>query len=41
MRDLDMLVVLRRERLILDAVDRPGFSVADIRKAMAEGDDIH
>ncbi len=34
-------VVLRRERLILDAVDRPGFSVADIRKAMAAGDDIH
>lgn len=34
-------VVLGREKLILDAAGRPGFSVADIRAAMAAGDDIH
>lgn len=34
-------VVLAREKLILDAAAKPGFSVADIRAAMAAGDDIH
>lgn len=34
-------VVLGREKLILDAAARPGFSVADLRAAMAAGDDIH
>ena len=33
--------VIKREKLILDAAARPGFSVADIRKALSEGDDIH
>ena len=34
-------VVLGREKLILDSAAKPGFSVADIRAAMAAGDDIH
>lgn len=34
-------VIVAREKLILDAAAQPGFSVADIRRAMAEGDDIH
>jgi len=34
-------IVLRREKLILDAAAKPGFSAADIRAAMAAGDDIH
>ena len=34
-------VIIAREKLILDAATRPGFGVADIRAAMAAGDDIH
>lgn len=34
-------VIVAREQLILDAARRPGFGVADIRAAMAAGDDIH
>lgn len=34
-------VLIARERLILDAAARPGFGVAAIRQAMADGDDIH
>lgn len=34
-------VVVAREKLILDAARQPGFGVADIRRAMAAGDDIH
>ena len=33
-------VIARREALIIEASRHPGFSVADIRRAMAEGDDI-
>ena len=33
--------VIKREKLILDAAAQPGFSVADIRRALSEGDDIH
>jgi regulator of RNase E activity RraA len=36
---VDLLV--RREKVLLDAARRPGFSTADIRKAFAEMDDIH
>jgi hypothetical protein len=31
----------RREGLILEAARRRGFSVDDLRRAMAAGDDIH
>lgn len=34
-------VVLGRERLILNATAKTGFCVADIRAALAAGDDIH
>lgn len=34
-------VITAREKLILDAAARPGFDVAAIRDAMADGDDIH
>lgn len=34
-------VMVRREQLLLEAARQPGFSVADIRKAMEQGDDIH
>lgn len=34
-------VIVAREKLILDAAARPGFDVAAIRRAMADGDDIH
>ena len=34
-------VVLGREKLILDAAAKPDFCVADIRAAMAAGDDVH
>ncbi len=34
-------VVTHREKLIFDAIDQPGFCIADIRRAMADGDDIH
>lgn len=33
--------IIAREKLILDAVDQPGFGVDAIRQAMAEGNDIH
>ena len=34
-------VIVAREKLLLDAIERPGFGVEDIRRAMADGDDIH
>jgi regulator of RNase E activity RraA len=34
-------VLIAREKLILDAVARPGFGVDAIRQAMAAGDDVH
>ena len=34
-------VLVAREKLILDAARLPGFGVAAIRQAMADGDDIH
>lgn len=34
-------VIAAREKLILDAAALPGFGVAAIRQAMANGDDIH
>ncbi|MEO5897528.1 MAG: RraA family protein [Vicinamibacterales bacterium] len=36
---IDLLV--RRERLIIDAAARPGFDVSDLRRILAEADDIH
>lgn len=33
--------IARREKLIIDAARRPGFSVEELRKAMAAGEDIH
>ncbi len=34
-------VIVAREKLILDAAAQPGFGVDAIRRAMADGDDIH
>ena len=34
-------VIVSREKLILDAARQPGFNVEAIRRAMADGDDIH
>ena len=34
-------VIARREALFIEASRHPGFSVADMRRAMADGDDIH
>lgn len=34
-------VIIAREKLILDAAAQPGFGVDAIRRAMADGDDIH
>lgn len=34
-------VMVQREQLILQAARQPGFSVADIKRAMEQGDDIH
>ncbi len=34
-------VVIRREKLILDAVAAPGFGIDAIRRALSDGDDIH
>ncbi len=34
-------VMIQREQLIMQAAREPGFSVADIRRAMEQGDDIH
>lgn len=34
-------VMVQREQLILQAARQPGFSVADIGRAMEQGDDIH
>ena len=34
-------VIVAREKLILDAATAPGFGVEAIRRAMADGDDIH
>ncbi len=34
-------VMVKREKLILEAARQPGFSVEAIRKAMEEGDEIH
>jgi regulator of RNase E activity RraA len=33
--------IARREKVLLDAAKRPGFSVDDLRKAFAEADEIH
>jgi regulator of RNase E activity RraA len=34
-------LVARKERLVIDAARKPGFSVAELRKAFAAQDDIH
>jgi regulator of RNase E activity RraA len=34
-------LLARREKVLLDAAKRPGFSVADLRKALSEADEIH
>lgn len=34
-------VIVAREKLILNAAGSPGFGIAAIRQAMADGDDIH
>ncbi len=34
-------VMARKEKLLLDAARRPGFSVDDLRQAMVAGEDIH
>jgi hypothetical protein len=34
-------IIMRKERPLIDASKRAGFSVADLRLAMAESDDIH
>ncbi len=34
-------VITRKERPLIDASKRPGFSVEDLKRAMAEADDIH
>lgn len=34
-------VIVRKERPLIEAAKLPGFSVADLRAAMAEADDIH
>ena len=34
-------LIARREKVILDAARRPGFSTADLRRAFAEMDEIH
>jgi regulator of RNase E activity RraA len=31
----------RREKVLLDAARKPGFSVADLREAFSRADDIH
>jgi regulator of RNase E activity RraA len=33
--------ISRREKVLLDAAKRPGFSVADLKRALAEADEIH
>jgi regulator of RNase E activity RraA len=33
--------IARREKVLLDAARRPGFSVADLKRALAEADEIH
>jgi regulator of RNase E activity RraA len=34
-------LLARREKILLDAAKRPGFSVADLRQALSEADEIH
>ena len=34
-------LLARREKVLLDAAKRPGFSVADLRRALSEVDEIH
>ncbi|HZS85132.1 MAG TPA: RraA family protein [Stellaceae bacterium] len=34
-------LLARREKVLLDAAKRPGFSVAELRRALAEADEIH
>jgi regulator of RNase E activity RraA len=34
-------LLARREKVLLDAAKRPGFSVADLRKALSEAGEIH
>jgi regulator of RNase E activity RraA len=33
--------IARREKVLLDAAKRPGFSIADLKRALAEADEIH
>jgi regulator of RNase E activity RraA len=33
--------IARREKVLLDAAKRPGFSVEDLKRALAEADEIH
>ena len=34
-------LLARREKVLLDAAKRPGFTVAELRKALSEADEIH
>ena len=34
-------IMIKRERLVLDAARRPGFSVADVKRALDAAEDIH
>ncbi len=34
-------LLARREKVLLDAAKVPGFSVADLRRALSEADEIH
>jgi regulator of RNase E activity RraA len=34
-------LISRKEKVVIGAAQKPGFSVADLRKAFAEQDDIH
>lgn len=34
-------IIMRKERPLIEASKRPGFSVADLRSAMSEAEDIH
>ena len=34
-------LLARREKVLLDAAKQPGFSVAELRKALSEADEIH
>jgi regulator of RNase E activity RraA len=34
-------LVARKEKVVIEASRRPGFSVAELRKAFADQDDVH